>query len=345
LNRLELTPSDATQKSRYKKIVYDKSQVGKYFVEMFLKSTDKQPSKIVLDLDATDDPLFGNQEGKFYHGYYGCYCYLPLYIFCGDQLLCAKLRESGIDGSAGSKDEVERIVKEIRKEWPTVRIILRGDSGFCREELMFWCEENEVEYIFGLSKNKRLKAMIEQEEEAAKQKHIETGKAVRAFKDMTYKTLKSWSKHRRVIAKAEYLSKGANPRFVVTSLKAEEFGAKELYEKQYCARGDMENRIKEQQLYLFADRTSTETMRANQLRLWFSSIAYILLNELKRVGLQSTEMSGAQCHTIRNKLLKIGAQVRISVRRVFVSFASGCPYQDIYQQVYRNLRKAYPLIC
>lgn len=345
LNRLELTPSDATEKSPYKKIVYNKAKIEKYFVEMFLKSVGKAPGHIVLDLDATDDPLYGNQEGKFYHGYYGCYCYLPLYIFCGDQLLCAKLRESSIDGSAGSKDEVERIVKEIRKEWPNVKIMLRGDSGFCREELMSWCEDNGVDYLFGLSKNPRLKKMIEQEEEEARQIHIETGKAARLFKELSYKTLKSWSKPRRVVAKAEYLAKGANPRFVVTSLKPEEIDAKTLYEKHYCVRGDMENRIKEQQLYLFADRTSTETMRANQLRLWFSSVAYIILNELRRVGLVSTEMSRAQCHTIRNKLLKIGAQVRISVRRVFVSFASGCPYQDIFWQVYKNIQKAYPLIC
>lgn len=343
LNRLELTPSDATEKSLYKKIVYNKEQIESFFVNMFLKTQEKKPDRIILDLDATDDPLHGNQEGRFFHGYYGCYCYLPLYIFCGDYLLSAKLRESGIDASEGAVDEVERIVNELRKEHPKVKIVIRGDAGFSREELMKWCESNGVDYIFGLSKNSRLKEEIKEELNQAKIGFNNTGKASRVFKDFTYKTLKSWSKQRRVVAKAEYLSKGSNPRFIVTSIKASEIEARRLYEKEYCARGEMENRIKEQQLYLFADRTSTETMRANQLRLWLSSVAYVLLNELRKKGLRSTELAKAQCHTIRTKLLKIGALVRISVRRIYASLASGCPYQEIFQQVYDNLRKSYPL--
>ena len=253
-----------------------------------------------MDLDATDDPLHGNQEGRFFHGYYGCYCYLPLYIFCGKHLLCAKLRASGIDASQGSKEEVERIVRHIRKEWPKVRIVLRADSGFARDEFMSWCETNSVDYIFGLAKNARLRELIESEQEEAQEGYEQTKQAFRVYKDFIYRTLDSWSKERRVIGKAEHLAKGANPRFVVTSLESDKINAKCLYENEYCARGEMENRIKEQQLYLFADRTSAETMRANQLRLWFSSVAYVLLDELRRVGLRSTEFAKAQCHTIRN---------------------------------------------
>lgn len=343
LNRLELTPPDATEKSRYKKIVYQEEKIKSFFIDTFLDSHKEKPKQIILDLDATDDPLHGKQEGRFFHGYYGCYCYLPLYIFCGKHLLCAKLRPSDIDASEGSKEEVERIVKHIRKEWPEVKIILRADSGFTREALMRWCETNSVDYIFGLAKNARLKKIIEDELAEAREGHEQTKHAFRVYKDFTYRTLNSWSKERRVIGKAEHLAKGANPRFVVTSLKEDKIDARSLYENEYCARGEMENRIKEQQLYLFADKTSSETMRANQLRLWFSSVAYVLLNELRRVGLRSTEFAKAQCHTIRNKLLKIGGQIQISVRRISFSLANGYPYQKVFNQVYDNLRKAYPL--
>jgi len=345
LNRLELTPPDATEKSRYKKIVYQEENIKSFFIDTFLDSHKEKPKQIILDLDATDDPLHGKQEGRFFHGYYGCYCYLPLYIFCGKHLLCAKLRPSDIDASEGSKEEVERIVKHIRKEWPEVKIILRADSGFAREDLMRWCETNSVDYIFGLAKNARLKKIIEDELQEAREGYEQTKNAFRVYKDFTYRTLGSWSKERRVIGKAEHLAKGANPRFVVTSLKEDKIDARSLYENEYCARGEMENRIKEQQLYLFADKTSSETMRANQLRLWFSSVAYVLLNELRRVGLCSTEFAKAQCHTIRNKLLKIGGQIRISVRRISFSLANGYPYQKIFYQAYDNLRKAYQLSC
>jgi len=299
----------------------------------------------VLDLDATDDPLHGEQEGRFFHGYYGEYCYLPLYIFCEDHLLCARLREANIDGSKGAVDEVKRIVFRLREEWPDVEIVIRGDSDFCRESIMAWCEENSVDYILGMAKNERLKKRIAEELEEAKRIYEETGLASRVYKDFTYRTLKTWGRKRRMIGKAEHLEKGSNPRFVVTSLSKKKIDAKTLYEKEYCARGEMENRIKEQQLYLFADRTSTGLMRSNQLRLYFSSVAYVLINALRRVGLKGTRLARAQCNTIREKLFKIGALVKISFRRVLVMLASGCPYQLLFAIAYQNLRTAVPLRC
>lgn len=306
------------------------------FIDVFIESYNKAPDRIVLDIDATDDPLHGNQEGRFFHGYYKCYCYLPLYIFCNHQLLCARLRSSNIDSSKGTVDELERIVGHIRQAWPDVKIVIRGDSDFCREEIMFWCENNEVDYIIGLAKNNRLNNILKEKLIEAKMLYIKTGRASRVYKDFLYQTLKSWSKSRRVIGKAEYLERGPNPRFVVTSIDRKE--ADELYEKDYCARGEMENRIKEQQLYLFADRTSTATIRANQLRLYFSSIAYMLMNALRNLGLKGTEMSKSQCHSIRLKLLKIGAQIRITVRKVWISLSEGYPYADLFKRVYKNLR-------
>jgi len=303
LNRLELTPATASAKARYKKIVADHAAVDRLFVDVFLAAHPQAPQQIILDLDATDDPLHGNQEGGFFHGYYGHYCYLPLYIFCGEFLLGARLRPSNIDASAGSVEELQRIVKQIRAAWPKVRILVRADSGFCREELMAWCEAEGVDYVLGLAKNERLKAQIKKELTKAERQYQETRRAARIFKEFYYKTRKSWSGQRRVVAKAEHLEKGENPRFVVTSLPAEEWSASALYEQLYCARGDMENRIKEQ-LMLFADRTSTAYLRSNQLRLYFSSVAYVLLQMLRHLGLQGTELAKAQCTTIRLKLLK-----------------------------------------
>ena len=342
LNRLELTPADATADSRYKKIVIDKWAVGRFFVDVFLQAHEQPPKRIVLDLDATDAPLHGHQQGCFFHGYYGNYCYLPLYIFCGEFLLSARLRPSNLDGSAGSTKEVARIVGQIRQAWPDVPIVLRGDSGFCREKLMAWCEANGVDYLFGLAKNERLNAILESELAEAKTQYEQTQQASRVFKDFTYQTLNSWSRARRVIGKAEHLDKGSNPRFVVTSLPSSEIDARTLYEEEYCARGDMENRIKEQQLYLFADRTSAATMRANQQRLWFSSVAYSLLQALRRWGLKDTPLAHAQCQTIREKLLKIGARIRVTVRKVWIALAEGCPYQALFAQVYANLRRLWP---
>lgn len=339
LNRLELTPAEAGASARYKKIVMDPDAVDRFFVDVFIQAHHQAPAQIVLDVDSTDDVIHGNQEGRFFHGYYGNYCYLPLYIFCGDFLLCARLRRSDIDASAGTVEELERIVGQIRKAWPQIEIIIRGDSGFARDPIMTWCEQNNVGYVLGLAKNERLKRVIEPHLEQAEQQWRQTGKAARVFADFDYQTLDSWSQSRRVVGKAEHLDKGPNPRFVVTSLPSNQRNAQELYEKLYCARGEMENRIKEQQLDLFADRTSTATMRANQLRLWFSSVAYVLMNELRRLGLESTILAEAQCQTIRLKLLKIGAQIKISVRRIFVSLATGYPYEAIFSTVHANLQR------
>lgn len=341
LNRLELTPAQASTKSRYQKVVYDQEAIDRLFVDVFLNSYERAPEEIIIDLDATDDPLHGNQEGRFFHGYYNSYCYLPLYIFCGDHLLLARLRQSNIDASAGSVEELKPIVARICERWPDVRIIIRGDSGFCREELMIWCEAHGVDYVFGISKNNRLIKKIQKKLNKSKRRCYATGYPSRRYHDFRYKTLKSWSRSRRVVGKAEYLEKGANPRFVVTTLSGERFGAQALYEKLYCARGDMENRIKEQQLGLFADRTSTEKMRANQLRLYFSSITYVLMNALRRIGLKGTEFAKAQCSTIRSKILKIGAQIKLSVRRVLISMASGYPYAKLFWTALKNIHTFY----
>lgn len=339
LNRLELTPAAPTAaEQRYKKIIMKAEAIDRLLVEQFLQAHDEAPRRIVLDVDATDDPLHGQQEGRFFHGYYKNYCYLPLYIFCGEFLLCARLRPSNIDASEGTVEELERIVAQIRAAWPQVEIIIRGDSGFCRDSIMTWCEAHGIGYVFGLAKNERLKAAIAEELQQAQARYTVTQQAARVFKDFSYQTRQSWTRERRVVAKAEHLEKGANPRYVVTSIKAEQMEPRALYESLYCERGEMENRIKEQQLWLFADRTSTGKMRANQLRLYFSSVAYLLMQALRRLGLRGTHMAQAQCHTIRLRLLKIGAQVRITVRRVYLSLAGGYPYIDLFHQVYRNLQ-------
>ena len=338
LNRLELSPKENASDHRYKKISHDSDKIGKFFVDAFIDSHKTPPKEIILDLDATDDPLHGNQEGRFFHGYYHCYCYLPLYIFCGDHLLLAKLRSSNIDAASGSVDDLERITKHIRASWPDVRIIIRGDSGFCRDEIMSWCEANGVYYILGLAKNSRLKAMISQQMERARRKYLRTKKSCRYFRDFRYRTRKSWNRKRRVVGKAEHLEKGANPRFVVTTLPKSEYDARALYEDLYCARGEMENRIKEQQLDLFADRTSAHEMRSNQLRLWLSSVAYMLTSELRRLGMKGTKFARAQCGTIRNKLFKIGALIKLSVRRVRIMFAERYPYKEIFRKIFENLQ-------
>ena len=342
LNRLELTPRGASADSRYKKIVADQHAIESLFVNVFLQLHQRPPKRIVLDLDATDDPVHGNQLGKFFHGYYKSYCFLPLYIFCGDHLLSAKLRPADIDGAAGSVKELDRIVAQIRQAWPKVQIVIRGDSGFCRENIMAWCEAHQVDFILGLAKNERLKKIIGGQLHQAKMQSEATGEASRVFKDFSYRTRKSWSVERRVVGKAEHLRKGSNPRFVVTSLSDDKYDARTLYEDEYCARGEMENRIKEQQLYLFADRTSAHTMRANQLRLWLSSVAYTLLQVIRHVGLKGTPLARARCDSIRLKLLKIGARVRVTVRRIYLSLAETCPYQELFALVYDNLRRRLP---
>jgi hypothetical protein len=347
LNRLELTGATVAAQARYKKITVDHDAVDRLFVDLFVQAhATTPPTEIVLDLDATDDPVHGAQEGRFFHGYYGHYCYLPLYIFAGEHLLCARLRPADRDASAGALEEVERLVAQLRAAWPTVRIVLRADSGFCRDALMTWCETHGVDYVFGLAKNARLIALIEDELADAAAQCATTGRPARVFAERTYQTLDSWSCARRVVAKAEQLTAPTddgegkrNPRFVVTSLSRSQVDARTLYEAVYCARGEMENRIKEQQLMLFADRTSAATLRANQLRLYYSSVAYVLLAALRRLGLAGTALARAQCTTIRLTLLKIGARIRITVRKVWLALASGCPNAVLFAQVHAHLRR------
>src|SRR3954451_22336727 len=342
LNRLELTPVGADKGSRYKKVVCRTHDVERLFVSLFLQAHSRPPERIVLDLDATDDPVHGHQLGRFFHGYYKGYCYLPLYIFCGDHLLCARLRPADIDASAGSVKHLGRIVAQLRQAWPEVKITIRADSGFCREAILRWCEGNGVDYVIGLAKNTRPTAAIAAELEQVRERFEATKQPGRAFAELRYQTLKTWSRERRVVAKAEHLAKGPNPRFVVTSLPAEDRAAQPLYERDYCGRGEMENRIKEQQLHLFADRTSAHTMRANQIRLFCSSIAYVLLESLRRLGLAATELAEAQCQTIRLKLLRIGALVRVTVRKVWVKLSSGSPYAEVFRRAHATLTRLRP---
>jgi len=346
INRLELTAPDYDGSPRQKesnqpetkKIVMDPESADALLVDLFLEAHGQVPDHIILDVDATDDLLYGKQEGRFYHGYYKDYCYLPLYVFCGEHLLCSRLRRSNTDASADSVEELEPLVARIRQRWPAVRIWLRGDSGFCRENLMAWCESEGIDYVFGLAQNARLKKQIEAQMAEAEKQYEQTQASARVFTEFLYATEKTWSRERRVVAKAEHLDKGANPRFVVTSLLAEQKPAQELYEKVYCARGECpENRIKEQQLDLFADRTSTAKMWSNQLRLYFSSFAYVLLQTLRRTALAGTELENAQCGTIRLKLLKIGAQIRVTVRKVWVSLSEGYPYATLFARVLAHL--------
>ncbi|HKQ83055.1 MAG TPA: IS1380 family transposase [Steroidobacteraceae bacterium] len=338
LNRLELHPAAGVD--RYHKILPQGAAIERLWTELFLDAHREAPAQIVLDLDATDDPLHGHQEGRFFHGYYDGYCYLPLYIFCGEHLLCAKLRRSNIDGAAGAREELERIVAQIRERWAHVKIILRADSGFCREELMGWCEQNTVDYVFGLAKNVRLVRSIGAELHAAALECGATQRPARRFKELVYRTRKSWSRSRRVVAKAEQTGDKANPRFIVTSLSMQQFPARELYEDLYCARGECENRIKEAQLDLFADRLSAATFRANQLRLWLASAAYVLMHALRRVGLAGTALARACANTIRLRLLKIGAVVKVSVRRVKLAMSEACANQREFIAAFHALGAA-----
>lgn len=344
LNRLELTPPGASVKSRYKKTVARVADMQRFLVEAYIAQQRERPDRIVLDVDATNDPLHGHQLGRFFHGYYDEYCYLPLYIFCGDHPLCALLRPSDIDGAAGALKQIQRIVTRLRSQWPAIEIIIRGDSGYCREPIMVWCEQNEVDYLLGLAKNKRLIKILGGELQRVKQQFEATQQPAREFKDFTYQTHKSWQRARRVVGKAEHLGKGSNPRFIVTSLTAEKYPAQALYEQDYCGRGQMENYIKEQQLFLFADRTSCHTMRANQIRLLMSTVAYVVLRALREFGLRETELAAAQCDTIRLKLLKIGAVVRCSVRRVSVSLSEAYPFRDVFERVWKRIQMLIPII-
>jgi hypothetical protein len=335
LNRLEL--GDGTP-HRYKKITFWRDAIDDLLVDVFLEAHATTPEQIVLDIDTTDFAIHGEQEGRFYHGYYDHYCYLPLYVFADEHVLCACLRPSNIDPSAGSRKEIERIVKRIRALWPEVKIVLRGDSGFCREELMAWCEANQVDYVFGMARNPLLEKIVAGALEQARQQWEQTQQPARLFLEFEHETVSgTWSCRRRVVAKAEHIDGKSNPRFVVTSLGAAAGGAQQLYEDLYCARGDMENRIKEQ-FMLFADRVSAASLRANQLRLYLSVMAYSLLCGLRRLGLRATQLANAQVGTIRLRLLKIGAQIRVTVRKVWVQMSSSFPLQNLLSQAVQQLR-------
>jgi hypothetical protein len=335
LNRLE--HASKIGRDRHHKLDHDRASIERLFVDLFLEAHREPPMRIVIDLDATDDPLYGDQEGRHFHGYYDCYCYLPLYVFCGRHLLAAKLRSSANDAADGAVQEVARIVGHIRQHWPRTTIVIRADSGFCRDDLMSWCEESGVQYVLGLAGNERLAVQIAPEMKLAKRKAKRTGKPARVFADFRYRTRKSWSVERRVIGKAEFTNGGANPRFIVTNVHAAFGSPRFLYETVYCQRGEMENRLKECQGDLFADRTPTPTMRANQLRLWLSSLAYVLMCAVRRIGLAGTELERATCGTIRLVLLKLGARVTISVRRVKLAFASSFPKADVFARAARRL--------
>ena len=344
LNRLELTAGIVREDERYKKVAYDKRAIDRLFVDIFLQAQNRAPKEIWLDLDATDDPIHGEQEGKHFHAYYDEYCYLPLYIFSEGFLLSSRLRTSDCDPLEGAIDDIARIVEQIRACHPRTRIIVRGDSGFCRDDLMHWCEENGVDYLLGLPKNARLEAILASDMEKSRRRFLRTKQASRTFRSFGYQTRKTWSKKRRVIGKAEFMAAGENPRFVVTTIRGTERDARSVYEDLYCARGEMENRIKEQQIGLFADRTSTHRMRSNQLRLYFSSIAYALMHEVRRIGLKKTDFANAQCWTIRERLFKIGAVVIVSFRRVRLALSSGYPWRETFLDCLKNLRSHYALV-
>jgi len=341
LNRLELTPA-GNGEDRYKRIVYDSAAIDRFFVDVFLQAYAKAPERIVLDLDTTDDEIHGGQEGRFFHGYYGSYCYLPLYIFSGEHLLCARLRQSNVGPAEGTLEELDRIVRQIREQWPEVKLVIRADSAFSRDDIMSWCEQNGVDFVLGLARNARLERMIASEMEQACAESGRTGLPFRSYKDFEYRTLDSWSRTRRVVGKAEYLVDKPNARFVVTSLSVEAFAGQTLYETEYYGRGEMENRIKEQKTFLFSDRTSAATMRANQLRLWFSSVAYLMMSALRRLGLKDTDLAKAQCDTIRLKLFKIGARITVTARKIWISLSSSYPWTDLFARVCRNLAHASP---
>jgi hypothetical protein len=336
LNRMELGNGAP---DRYKKITFWRDAMDDLLVDVFLEAHSAAPEQIVLDIDTTDFAIHGGQEGRFYHGYYDHYCYLPLYVFAGEHVLCARLRPSNIDPSAGSRKEIERIVKQIRAAWPEVPIVLRGDSGFCREELMAWCENNQVDYVFGLARNVRLEAIVAEALQKAQRQWEQTQQPARVFTEFQHETVSgTWSRKRRVVAKAEHIDGKSNPRFIVTSLPEEGWAARPLYEDLYCARGDMENRIKEQ-FALFADRVSAASMRANQLRLYLSVMAYSLVCGLRRLGLQATDLANAQVGTIRVRLLKMGAQIRVTVRKIWIQMSSSFPLQTLFRQALQQLRR------
>ena len=311
-------------------------RVHELLVDTFIARHRTPPTELILDADATDDPTHGEQEGRFFHGYYGHYCFLPLYVFCGDFPLVAYLRASNEDGARHAWAALALLIERLRQAWPAVRITVRGDSGFCRWKLMRWCDRHGVDYVLGLARNRRLEAMAGGWLDEAEAISLETSRSARLYREVEY-AAKTWDRPRRVVVKAEYLrlsSTKRNPRFVVTSL---EDPPEQLYRDVYCARGDMENRIKEQQLGLFADRTSAHRWWSNQLRLLLSTLAYVLINEVRAVGLKGTKMARAQAWTIRLKLLKVGAVVVRNTRRVRVLLSSSYPHQELWWLAARKL--------
>lgn len=338
LGRLERTGEQRDEKNRYEKIVFHPDVMAELFLKVFIEKYDHIPIQLIIDFDPSDIELHGQQEQRFYHGYYRHYCYLPMYVFCGQYPLAVKLRPSNIDGADGTVEILAKIVGGLREAWPDVHIIIRGDSGFCREQLMSWCEANSVDFVLGIARNPRLEKAIRSQMEKARREHLQTDCPARLLRDFRYRTLKTWSRKRRVIGKAEYLSKGPNPRFVVTSLPAKQFECRYVYEEMYCARGEMENRIKEQQLDLFGNRASGHKFETNLLRVWLSAAAHLLIVELRRLALQGTEFARAQSSTLRTKLLKIGALVRVSVRRVYLQLSSAFPWKEVMKLALRRLR-------
>jgi hypothetical protein len=341
LGRIERTKPDANSTTRYEKVVCGFDLLRRTFVQVFIDSFEQPPERLILDVDPTDLELHGNQEQRFFHGYYGHYCYLPMYLFCGDYPLAVKLRPSNIDASRGVVDLLAPVVEQIREAFPEVHLIIRADSGFCREELMSWCEQHGVDYVLGVARNSRLQDALQMQMEQARREHLRTGRPARRFRDFRYRTVKTWSRARRVVGKAEYMNQGANPRFVVTSLSSRQYEKRYLYEELYCARGEMENRIKEQ-LELFADRASCHTFRGNEIRLWWSMAAHLLVVTIRRYGLSGTVLQRAQAPTLRTRLLKIGAVVSVSVRRVYVRLSSAFPLQQLFGLVLRRLRLPRP---
>ena len=341
LNRLELSRPGEASTHRYKKVVADHEALDRLLVDLFLESHGEPAGEIVLDLDATDDPIHGDQEGKVFHGYYDHHCFLPLFIVCGEFVLCCRLRTADRGAADGSVEELSRIVERIRDSWPHTRIVVRGDSDFGKDEIMVWCEDHDVDYVFGCSQNLRLNAMIERDLNKSRSRCLVSGKASRRYRDLRYRTLTSWSCDRRVVAKAEWLPglRGRNARYVVTNIPRKNVGARELYEQLYCARGDMENRIKGQ-LWLFSDRPSAHIMLANQLRMYFSALAGFIVDTVRRVGLKDTRCARWRVDTIRSRLFKLAGRVTKTVRRLRLCLASTFPLQDVFARTLFNLRAA-----
>ena len=309
------------------------ARMSSVLVDQFIASYRQPPKEIILDFDATDDAVHGQQEGRFFHGFYNHYCFLPLYVFCGDRLLCAYLRPSKIDAAKHSRGILKLLVDRIRQSWPKIRIIFRGDSGFCRWKTLKYCDVNDIGYVVGIAKNATLKRYAEPFMDAAEQAYGTTGQKQRRFHEFAY-SAQTWDRKRRVILKAEHLPKGANARFVVTNL---DDSPDVIYDGIYTQRGEMENRIKEQQLYLFADRTSCTRFIANQFRLLLASAAYVLIEHLRREGLKGTELARAQVNTIRLRLFKIAARVVVTVRRVVLHLSSAYPYQSLLERLVPQL--------